>query len=623
MTAEPGDPGRGEELSASGSADVPAEDLAALLRAPGMLTAAQVAELTRLDDDLLGLDGDPLGLGGDPLGPGDGPDAALPQKGLPGRPGDCLDAWLAAESATWLEEPGPERPPGERHEQAGPALGTAAAAAAPAARAQPAVAEAFDAGFTHRGGGQGRGFAAGGDLDRMEPGGRLATAADWVWAEGLGKLSDDELCGFLAAQRRLASRAAAGELAAVHELSARRAGPDGRPGEHAQDELAALLALTGTAAAVLAGHAAAMARLPGVAQALAAGRIDMPKAAVFAAETACLDDIPAAAIAASVLPEAPGMTTGQLRAALRREVLAYDPQAAIKRRREAEKDARVETWAEGAGTAAIAGRDLAPADVIRALKNLDADARWLEQHGVPGTHDQLRARAMIARLSGQPLPSLLPAGGGGPLLFSAPAQPAGLTGSVNLTMPASTWLSLSDMPGEVGGNGAADADTCRDLAAALAAHRGARWCLTLTGPDGRAVAHGCARAGPGPPGTGDPAAWLAGITVVPIEAGTCSHRRESAAYRPPGALRHLIKIRSRRCGFPGCRRPASRCDDDHTIPHHKGGKTCECNLHPLCRRHHRAKQAPGWRVSQPEPGVLTWRLPSGRRFTAVPDPYPA
>ena len=84
--------------------------------------------------------------------------------------------------------------------------------------------EVLDAGFTHRGGAGGLGFAAGGVLDTMAACGKLAVAADRAWARGLGALSDDELAGLLGAQRRLASRAAAGELAVIGELAARRAG---------------------------------------------------------------------------------------------------------------------------------------------------------------------------------------------------------------------------------------------------------------------------------------------------------------------------------------------------------------------------------------------------------------
>jgi len=43
---------------------------------------------------------------------------------------------------------------------------------------------------------------------------------------------------------------------------------------------------------------------------------------------------------------------------------------------------------------------------------------------------------------------------------------------------------------------------------------------------------------------------------------------------------------------------------------------------PLCRRHHQAKQTPGWQLSQPGPGNLVWRLPHGRSYEVRPDPYP-
>ena len=34
------------------------------------------------------------------------------------------------------------------------------------------------------------------------------------------------------------------------------------------------------------------------------------------------------------------------------------------------------------------------------------------------------------------------------------------------------------------------------------------------------------------------------------------------------------------------------------------GIDCTCSHSPFCRHHHRAKQAEGWRLEQPEPGVL-------------------
>jgi hypothetical protein len=189
----------------------------------------------------------------------------------------------------------------------------------------------------------------------------------------------------------------------------------------------------------------------------------------------------------------------------------------------------------------------------------------------------------------------------------------------------SSWLGLTDAPGEVTGHGPVDADACRDLAARIAAGPGARWCVTLTDPAGRATAHACARAGPGPPGRHDPAhaGWVASLRFARLESGACSHARQAAGYRPPALLAHLITVRHRTCSFPGCRRPARRCDQDHTTAYQAGGRTCECNLSPLCRAHHQAKQAPGWHLAQPQPGVLTWTTPHGRAYTTTADSYPS
>jgi hypothetical protein len=185
-----------------------------------------------------------------------------------------------------------------------------------------------------------------------------------------------------------------------------------------------------------------------------------------------------------------------------------------------------------------------------------------------------------------------------------------------------TWAGLAYTPGEVAGHGPADAGTCRDLAATMGT--AARWCLTLTSPDGRAVAHACARRPPPPPGP-DLIKWAAGLKarLRTLETGECSHARQSSRYTPPPNVVHLIRTRQRTCCFPGCRRAAVRCDIDHTIPYQLGGRTCECNLAPLCRLHHRAKQAPRWRLVQTEPGLMTWHLPSGRTYQTTGDCYGA
>jgi hypothetical protein len=489
-------------------------------------------------------------------------------------------------------------------------------------------------------------------LDQMPPGPELAAHLAAARRAGFGRLSDTEICGVIAAWRRLSSWAAEGELSAITSLDTLRTGPGGRPGEHVDDEVATLLTLTNRSAQALTGLARDLARLPQTRALLATGIIDQDRADLIASRLSVLSDADAAAVEDTVTRRAGEQTTGELARALAHAIRARDPEAAERRKKKAQKDARVEVWAEPAGTAALAGRDLPPAGVIEGDKSLDADARWLKAHGVPGSHDNLRADAFLARLTRKPLTSLIPppaaatgpgttapgtttGGGAGPApgrtspgTGDAAPDPdqAGprLGGTVHLTMPATTWLGLTNTPGDIPRIGPTDASTSRDLAGTLAANPASKWCITLTDAKGRAIAHGCARAGPGPPGTTgtDRRSWLAKVTITPIAVGTCDHQNESAGYQPSDRLRHLVKTRSPRCGFPGCRRPAWRCDDDHTIAHHQGGRTCECNLHPLCRHHHQTKQAPGWHLEQPEPGVLVWTTPSGRTYTTTAEPYP-
>jgi hypothetical protein len=93
--------------------------------------------------------------------------------------------------------------------------------------------------------------------------------------------------------------------------------------------------------------------------------------------------------------------------------------------------------------------------------------------------------------------------------------------------------------------------------------------------------------------------------------GTTPERHGHPGYRPPAALRRLVESRHPTCAFPTCNRRSDRCDLDHTVPHQAHGPTCPCNLAPLCRRHHRTKQTPGWRLFQLWPGLLVWITPAG------------
>ena len=182
--------------------------------------------------------------------------------------------------------------------------------------------------------------------------------------EGLGRLDDDQLTGVLQAANRLAAWSAAAKLTAVSALAARReaAGRDGdwRPFEHAEDEIAVALTLTRRSAGRLLDLALELDRLPLTRAALAKGLIDERRAEVIAEELSGLDDAHAAAVEKLIIGAAAGLTTGQLRALVRRAVLSADPKAARRRKDKALQDARVEMFPETAGTAALAGRDLPP-----------------------------------------------------------------------------------------------------------------------------------------------------------------------------------------------------------------------------------------------------------------------
>ena len=224
-----------------------------------------------------------------------------------------------------------------------------------------------------------------------------------------------------------------------------------------------------------------------------------------------------------------------------------------------------------------------------------------------------------------------------------PGESAPPPANLNLIIPIGTLLGWSTAPAQADGYGLLDPEETRALAAAASRHPRTRWSVTLTDPSGRAIAHGRARGqhpwDPTPretpprqsaPGTSPPNAdQLArlrdltralNITCQPIAQGSCDHRHAEDRYTPSRKLRDLLRARTVTCDAPGCNAQAAYCDQDHTIPY-PDGPTDECNLGPKCRRHHRAKQAPGWCVEQPEPGTIRWTLPNGRTHTTHPTIY--
>ncbi|GAA3767227.1 HNH endonuclease signature motif containing protein [Microbacterium kribbense] len=87
---------------------------------------------------------------------------------------------------------------------------------------------------------------------------------------------------------------------------------------------------------------------------------------------------------------------------------------------------------------------------------------------------------------------------------------------------------------------------------------------------------------------------------------------------PCTAQKRLLRARDEHCRFPGCRRPAEKCDIDHTIAHQNGGPTALWNLGDFCKRHHTVKHHTDWTVQQLPGGVLRFIAPTRRVHTTRP-----
>ncbi|HYY09862.1 MAG TPA: DUF222 domain-containing protein, partial [Kineosporiaceae bacterium] len=404
-------------------------------------------------------------------------------------------------------------------------------------------------------------------------------------------------------------------------------------------------------------------RLPLLRRLLAAGWVDWPKVRLFVRSTSPLDGEVALAVEALVIgrlpdpdvlagveivdvladPSAPGSgvpviarwTLGQLQDALTAAVLALDPQGAEDRARRARRGRHVRAVPSGDGVAEVTA-NVPAEDAAAVMTTLTDAAKTAKAAGDPRTFDQLRADEYVQRLL-RPVASVTrlsaddsvdnpgvrdathdgdvaaECGDGGegtarcecgrrvPVRYvssftAASAGPVAKGTLVSLTMPLSTFLGIADDPGRLDGHGPIAADLARRIAAdaGRAVGAGITWRCVVTDD-----VHGTVL------GVGDPV-W-------------------TPRHDPPPRLRRLVETSAPICVFPGCRTSARRCDVDHRIPYDPddpdgergGGRTCSCNLQPMCRTHHQQKTMGALRVRAVtgDPavpaGTLEWTLPSG------------
>jgi hypothetical protein len=112
----------------------------------------------------------------------------------------------------------------------------------------------------------------------------------------------------------------------------------------------------------------------------------------------------------------------------------------------------------------------------------------------------------------------------------------------------------------------------------------------------------------------------------PGDLKPCPH--PGRPYKPSQKLTDKMIRLHQRCTYAGCTARAERCDLDHIRPYAEGGTTCACNLHPLCRTHHRLKTYAGWkarytRADEPQPaGTVEWTSAHGLTHVSPPPVQP-
>jgi hypothetical protein len=352
--------------------------------------------------------------------------------------------------------------------------------------------------------------------------------------------------------------------------------------EQTTAEVAAAMNLSPMAASYLVCHAEALyVRLPKVAALLADGRTDWRTVRLIIIRTDLVNDDAVMAKLDDSLAERlatwHSWSKQRIVNAVDAAIRVADPDAVRERRITAEQDRYIAITAQADGMAEVYGTV-----AVAAATAFDRRLSQLAKQVCPAdprTLDQRRADALAALTEGRRLacacglpecPSRVdPVGSES---GQAPTQ-------VVLTVVAGeqTITGQSNSPGYLEGYGVIDAEQVRELAATAS--------LRLAAPQTGAAA--------------------------------------ALRYQPSAALERAIRCRDLTCRFPGCSRPATKCDIDHTVPFNHdspaiGGLTVAANLKCLCRQHHRLKTFGRWQDKQRADGTVIWTSPTGQTYRTTP-----
>ncbi|KQQ05929.1 MULTISPECIES: HNH endonuclease signature motif containing protein [unclassified Rathayibacter] len=322
--------------------------------------------------------------------------------------------------------------------------------------------------------------------------------------------------------------------------------------------------------------------LPSTRAALAAARIRWRAAEVICSVAALLpkESLPefderAAELALSTTPTQLRRAVDRLRDELHDEPLE-------KRHAHAMEDRGVWLTPEIDGMATLSAYLPAPV-AVGVYNRLDRIARALRDgDGTDGderTLAQLRADALTDLLCDGDIAGTTPVSDG---TEAPPTFVPGIRADVRLTLAASTAAGLDDALADLDGFGAIPAAVARELVGVAAT-----FTRVLTDRD-----------------TG---------TVTSVGR---THRV------PPPQMRLHLQLRDQTCRFPGCTRPASTTEADHTIEWRNGGDTSLHNLASLCTAHHHVRHGDRWTYRLHPDGTADWTTPTCRHVTARPPALP-